>query len=137
MNDQLSDASNELKIRTKKVTSGNGQSYCGAEQYNAANAYPTAGTKVFYSCKIWKNKWYANPENYRSQYGMGRNKYLYRRSQFVNPVVRLRIVAHRNMILQKPIQRQEQRFFMPAKSGKTNGMQIREKHREVTLSGKW
>ncbi|WP_082798703.1 lytic polysaccharide monooxygenase [Chryseobacterium cucumeris] len=61
MNDQLSDASNELKIRTKKVTSGNGQSYCGAEQYNAANAYPTAGTKVFYSCKIWKNKWYANP----------------------------------------------------------------------------
>jgi hypothetical protein len=61
MNDQLSDASNELKVRTKKVTPGNGQSYCGAEQYNAANAYPTAGVKVFYSCKIWKNKWYANP----------------------------------------------------------------------------
>ncbi len=61
MNDQISDMSNELKVRTKKVTSGNGQSYCGAEQYNAANAYPTAGVKVFYSCKIWKNKWYANP----------------------------------------------------------------------------
>ncbi|WP_079241144.1 lytic polysaccharide monooxygenase [Chryseobacterium indologenes] len=61
VNDQLSDASNELKIRTKKVIPGNGQSYCGAEQYNAANAYPTAGVKVFYSCKIWKNKWYANP----------------------------------------------------------------------------
>ncbi|MFP3831958.1 lytic polysaccharide monooxygenase [Chryseobacterium sp. SIMBA_028] len=61
MNNQLSDMSNELKVRTKKVTSGNGQSYCGAEQYNAVNAYPTAGVKVFYSCKIWKNKWYANP----------------------------------------------------------------------------
>ncbi|WP_076594233.1 lytic polysaccharide monooxygenase [Chryseobacterium sp. RU33C] len=61
MNDQLSDMGNELKVRTKKVTPGNGQSYCGAEQYNAANAYPTAGVKVFYSCKIWKNKWYANP----------------------------------------------------------------------------
>ncbi|WP_330745778.1 lytic polysaccharide monooxygenase [Chryseobacterium sp. CP-77] len=61
MNDQLSDVSNELKVRTKKITSGNGQTYCGAEQYNAANAYPAAGTKVFYSCKIWKNKWYANP----------------------------------------------------------------------------
>lgn len=61
MNNQLSDMSNELKARTKKVTSGNGQSYCGAEQYNAVNAYPTAGVKVFYSCKIWKNKWYANP----------------------------------------------------------------------------
>ncbi|WP_426480260.1 lytic polysaccharide monooxygenase [Chryseobacterium sp. R2ACT005] len=61
MNDQLSDMSNELKVRTKKVTPGNGQTYCGVEQYNTANAYPTAGTKVFYSCKIWKNKWYANP----------------------------------------------------------------------------
>lgn len=61
MNDQLSDVSNELKVRTKKITSGNGQTQCGAEQYNAANAYPAAGTKVFYSCKIWKNKWYANP----------------------------------------------------------------------------
>lgn len=61
INNQLSDMSNELKVRTKKVTSGNGQSYCGAEQYNAVNSYPTAGVKVFYSCKIWKNKWYANP----------------------------------------------------------------------------
>ncbi|AZA83008.1 carbohydrate-binding protein [Chryseobacterium lactis] len=61
MNDQISDMSNELKIRTKKITPGNGQTYCGAEQYIAANAYPTVGAKVFYSCKIWKNKWYANP----------------------------------------------------------------------------
>ncbi|NIF06375.1 T9SS type A sorting domain-containing protein [Chryseobacterium sp. Tr-659] len=61
MNDQVSDASNELKIRTKKVTSGNGQIYCGAEQYNPSIAYPTAGAKVFYLCRIWKNKWYANP----------------------------------------------------------------------------
>jgi predicted carbohydrate-binding protein with CBM5 and CBM33 domain len=61
MNDQTSDMSNELKVRTKKSTPGNGQTYCGAEQYNPANAYPTAGAKVFYSCKIWKNKWYANP----------------------------------------------------------------------------
>nr|WP_315029748.1 lytic polysaccharide monooxygenase [uncultured Chryseobacterium sp.] len=61
MNDLISDMSNELKARTKKITPGNGQTYCGAEQYSAANAYPTAGVKVFYSCKIWKNKWYANP----------------------------------------------------------------------------
>lgn len=59
-NDQISDASNELKIRTKKIEGGNGV-YCGAQQYNPANAYPTAQTSVFYACKIWKNKWYANP----------------------------------------------------------------------------
>ncbi|PIF45151.1 putative secreted protein (Por secretion system target) [Chryseobacterium sp. 52] len=58
---EISDASNELKIRTKKVEGGNGQIYCGAQQYNPANAYPTAQTSVFYACKIWKNKWYANP----------------------------------------------------------------------------
>lgn len=60
MNDQISDMSNELKVKTR-ITSGNGQTYCGSEPYNIANAYPTAGTKVFYACKIWKNKWYANP----------------------------------------------------------------------------
>ncbi|SHF42245.1 lytic polysaccharide monooxygenase [Chryseobacterium vrystaatense] len=60
-NDQISDASNELKIRTKKMEGGNGQIYCGAGQYIPANAYPTAQTAVFYNCKIWKNKWYANP----------------------------------------------------------------------------
>ena len=61
MNEQLSEFSNELKIRTKKSSPGEGQIYCGAEQYKSANAYATAGTKVFYSCRIWKNKWYANP----------------------------------------------------------------------------
>lgn len=61
VNDQISEMSNELKVRTKMITPGNGQTYCGAEQYNSANAYPTAGAKVFYACKIWKNKWYANP----------------------------------------------------------------------------
>ncbi|AYZ36486.1 T9SS C-terminal target domain-containing protein [Chryseobacterium indologenes] len=61
MNGQVSEMSNELKIRTKKTIPGNGQTYCSAEQYNIANAYPTAGVKVFYACKIWKNKWYANP----------------------------------------------------------------------------
>ncbi|MCT2408912.1 lytic polysaccharide monooxygenase [Chryseobacterium antibioticum] len=60
-NDQISDASNELKIRTKKAEGGNGQTYCGSQQYNPATAYPTAQTTVFYACKIWKNKWYANP----------------------------------------------------------------------------
>lgn len=60
-NDQISDASNELTIKTKKIEGGNGQTYCGAQQYNPANAYPTAQTTVFYNCKIWKNKWYANP----------------------------------------------------------------------------
>lgn len=61
-NDQISDASNELKVRTNKANN-NGQSYCGAQVYNPASAYPTAQTKVFYSCKIWKNKWYANPND--------------------------------------------------------------------------
>ncbi|WP_173426489.1 lytic polysaccharide monooxygenase [Chryseobacterium angstadtii] len=60
-NDQLSDASNELKIRTKQIPGGNDQLYCGAQQYNPAKAYPTAQTTVFHGCKIWKNKWYANP----------------------------------------------------------------------------
>ncbi|MFN1218995.1 fibronectin type III domain-containing protein, partial [Chryseobacterium kwangjuense] len=55
-----SDPSNELTVKTNQNT-GTGQIYCGSEVYNAANAYPTANTRVFYQCKIWKNKWYANP----------------------------------------------------------------------------
>ncbi|WP_080779692.1 lytic polysaccharide monooxygenase [Chryseobacterium phocaeense] len=59
-NNISSDASNELTVKTNQNT-GTGQIYCGSEVYNAANAYPTANTRVFYQCKIWKNKWYANP----------------------------------------------------------------------------
>lgn len=60
-NDQISDAGNELLVRTKNTVNGNDQSYCGAEVYNPEKAYPTANTKVFYSCRIWVNKWYVNP----------------------------------------------------------------------------
>lgn len=60
-NDQVSDASNELTVRTKNIEISNGQTYCGAEVYNPEKAYPTANTKVFYSCRIWINKWYVNP----------------------------------------------------------------------------
>ncbi|MGG8495443.1 glycosyl hydrolase family 18 protein [Tenacibaculum sp. TC6] len=35
--------------------------YCGYSEYNASNEYPTAGTKVYHSCKIWENSWWANP----------------------------------------------------------------------------
>lgn len=59
-NNISSDPSNELTVKTNQNT-GTGQMYCGSEVYNAANAYPTANTRVFYQCKIWKNKWYANP----------------------------------------------------------------------------
>jgi len=59
---EVSDFSNELKIKTKE--SDNGGTYCGAQTYNPANAYPTAHTKVFYSCRIWENKWYANPQEF-------------------------------------------------------------------------
>lgn len=34
---------------------------CGIATYNAAIAYPAAGTKVYYNSKIFKNKWYVNP----------------------------------------------------------------------------
>ena len=62
LNDQISDASNELKVKTNK-SNNNGQLYCGAQVYKATSAYPTPHTKVFYSCKIWENKWYANPND--------------------------------------------------------------------------
>lgn len=38
-----------------------GNVYCGVLEYNASNSYPTANTQVYYECKIWKNQWYANP----------------------------------------------------------------------------
>lgn len=40
---------------------GGGSSYCGIPEYNAAISYPTANTEVYHVCKIWRNKWYANP----------------------------------------------------------------------------
>ncbi|WP_162902888.1 lytic polysaccharide monooxygenase [Taibaiella koreensis] len=58
-NDEISDQSNVLIARTDKTDDQ--QSYCGEQQYSPVNAYPTAHTKVFYDCRIWKNKWYANP----------------------------------------------------------------------------
>ncbi|CAL2088240.1 T9SS type A sorting domain-containing protein [Tenacibaculum sp. 190524A02b] len=35
--------------------------YCDTSEYVKTNEYPTTGTKVYYECKIWKNKWWANP----------------------------------------------------------------------------
>jgi len=35
--------------------------YCGKSVYNTNNAYASPNTQVYYHCKIWKNKWYANP----------------------------------------------------------------------------
>ena len=57
-NNAVSNPSNTLIITTQ---ANNNPSYCGEQQYNPANAYPTALTKVFYDCSIWQNKWYANP----------------------------------------------------------------------------
>jgi len=33
--------------------------YCGVSEYVNSNTYP-GNTEVYYSCKIWKNKWFAN-----------------------------------------------------------------------------
>lgn len=38
-----------------------GNVYCGVSEYNVNNSYPTPETQVYYECKIWKNQWYANP----------------------------------------------------------------------------
>ena len=40
---------------------GGNTTYCGTELYKASNQYPTPNTKVYYQCKLWSNKWYANP----------------------------------------------------------------------------
>lgn len=40
---------------------GGGNSYCSVAVYNATLSYPTAGTQVYYNCKIWQNQWWANP----------------------------------------------------------------------------
>lgn len=34
---------------------------CGIAAYNATLSYPTVGTKVYFNSKIYKNKWYVNP----------------------------------------------------------------------------
>jgi chitinase len=39
---------------------GGSTSFCGVQAYKAANQYATPNTKVYYQCKIWYNKWYAN-----------------------------------------------------------------------------
>lgn len=40
--------------------SSGGDLFCGVVAYNSESAYPTAGTQVYYQCKIWHNQWYAN-----------------------------------------------------------------------------
>ena len=42
------------------VTNG-GNTFCDVSEYDATNSYPIANTQVYYECKIWKNQWYANP----------------------------------------------------------------------------
>lgn len=44
---------------TAATTGGSGG--CGYPAYNPAQAYPTAGTRVYYNDKIYQNGWYANP----------------------------------------------------------------------------
>ncbi len=39
-----------------------GNMFCETSEYNNTIAYPTPNTNVYYNCKIWKNQWYANPE---------------------------------------------------------------------------
>jgi chitinase len=38
-----------------------GGTFCGFSEYNASQEYPNANTNVYYECKIWKNQWFANP----------------------------------------------------------------------------
>ena len=38
----------------------NGNVYCGKQEYNSSSTYPNANTQVYYNCKIWHNKWFAN-----------------------------------------------------------------------------
>lgn len=59
--DQVSDASSSLVVRTRKTDTNTGQLYCGTPVYDATKAYSVAKTKVFFNCRIWENKWYANP----------------------------------------------------------------------------
>ena len=35
--------------------------FCNLPVYVASNQYPNAGTQVVYDCKIWKSKWWVNP----------------------------------------------------------------------------
>ena len=40
---------------------GGGTLLCEIPEYQAANEYQIAGTQVVYNCKIWKSKWWVNP----------------------------------------------------------------------------
>lgn len=46
---------------------GGSQTFCGAAAYNSSQSYPTPNTQVFYQCKIWKNQWWANPNEIPGQ----------------------------------------------------------------------
>ena len=43
------------------VGTGGGIVLCGLPEYLVTNQYPNAGTQVVYNCKIWKSKWWVNP----------------------------------------------------------------------------
>lgn len=36
-------------------------SFCGFPLYSNNKTYPNPNAKVYYSCRIWENKWYVNP----------------------------------------------------------------------------
>ena len=38
-----------------------GNVYCGVVEYDPSSSYPTPNTQVYYECAIWKNQWWANP----------------------------------------------------------------------------
>ena len=43
------------------ASGGGGETYCGVAEYDSTQSYPTAGTQVYYKCKVWENQWWANP----------------------------------------------------------------------------
>jgi chitinase len=41
-----------------------GDTFCGAPEYDISLNYPTQGTQVHYDCTLWTNNWWANPGEY-------------------------------------------------------------------------
>ncbi|MEZ0612231.1 hypothetical protein ACAW74_27220 [Fibrella sp. WM1] len=48
-------------VTVTAASTGGGTGGCGYPAYNPAQAYPTAGTRVYVNGKIYQNQWYANP----------------------------------------------------------------------------
>jgi chitinase len=46
------------------TSTGGPQKYCGVTEYVTTKSYPTPNTQVYYNLKIWKNAYWANPDEY-------------------------------------------------------------------------